>query len=117
MELIPNVGPTLAAIPAVMLALLFGSTHLAVSNLVFALIVVAFYVLVQLVENQFLVPNIMGDAVDLPPLVVLIGTLAGAGAFGIMGALLATPVIATGNLIFRYVYRKILEDRTCHSAG
>jgi hypothetical protein len=53
----------------------------------------------------------MGDAVDLPPLVVLIGTIAGAGAFGIMGALLATPVIATGNLVFRYIYRKIIEDQ------
>lgn len=111
MELIPNIGPTLAAIPAVLLALLVGSTHLPVSNLVFALIVVGFYVLVQLVENQLIVPNLMGDAVDLPPLVVLIGTIAGAGAFGILGALLATPVIATGNLVFRYIYRKIVEDQ------
>ena len=102
LDLIPNIGPTLAAIPAVALALLFGSTHFAMSNLVFALIVVIFYVLVQLVENQYLVPRIMGDAVDLPPLVVLIGTLAGAGACGILGALLATPVVATGNLIFRF---------------
>ncbi len=56
MELIPNIGPTLAAIPAVVLALLVGSTHLPVSNLVFALIVVGFYVLVQLVENRLIVP-------------------------------------------------------------
>jgi predicted PurR-regulated permease PerM len=108
LELIPNVGPTLAAIPAVVLALLFGSSHLAVSNLS-APIAVGLR-LVQLIENQYLVPNIMGDAVDLPPLVVLIGTIAGASAFGIMGALLATPVIATGNLVFRYVYSKILEN-------
>jgi hypothetical protein len=40
-----------------------------------------------------------------------------AGAFGIMGALLATPVIATGNLIFRYVYRKILEDQPVTAPG
>lgn len=110
MELIPSIGPIIAMIPAVALALLVGSTHLALDNLIFALIVVAFYVLVQLLENQLLVPRIMGDAVDLPPLVVLIGTIAGAGAYGIMGALLATPVIATGNLVFRYVYRKITEE-------
>ncbi len=109
MELIPSVGPVIAAIPAVLLALLFGSTHFAINHLVFALIVVVFYGLVQLLENQLLVPRIMGDAVDLPPLVVLIGIIAGAGAFGIMGALLATPVIATGNLIFRYIYGKIIE--------
>jgi predicted PurR-regulated permease PerM len=110
LELIPNVGPTLAAIPAVLLALFFGSTHLPINNLIFALLVVGFYVVVQLVENQLIVPRVMGNAVDLPTLVVLIGTIAGAGAFGILGALLATPFIATGNLVFRYVYRKIMEE-------
>ncbi len=109
LELIPSLGPTLAAIPAVAFALLFGSTHFAIPPLPFALLVLGAYVLIQFLENQFLVPYVMGDAVDLPPLVVLIGALAGALAFGILGALLATPVIATGNLIFRYTYRKILE--------
>jgi predicted PurR-regulated permease PerM len=52
----------------------------------------------------------MGNAVDLPPLIVLIGVIAGAEAFGIMGALLATPMIATGKLIFRYIYGKIMVD-------
>ncbi|MDD2836181.1 MAG: AI-2E family transporter, partial [Methanothrix sp.] len=55
-------------------------------------------------------PKIMGNAVDLPPLIVLIGVIAGTEAFGIMGALLATPMIATGKLIFRYIYGKIMED-------
>ncbi len=110
MELIPNVGPVLAAVPAVLIALLFGSTHLAFSHLSFALVIIVFYTLVQMLENQFLVPKIMGSAVDLPPLIVLIGVIAGAEAFGIMGALLATPMIATGKLIFRYIYGKIMED-------
>ena len=110
MELIPNVGPLLAAVPAVLIALLFGSTHLAFSHLSFALVIIGFYTLVQMLENQFLVPKIMGDAVDLPPLIVLIGVIAGAEAFGIMGALLATPMIATGKLVFRYIYGKIMVD-------
>jgi len=109
LELIPSVGPTLAAIPAVLLALIFGSSNFELNNIVFALLVVGLYVLIQFLENQFLVPYIMGDAVDLPPLIVLIGTLAGASAFGILGALLATPIIATGNVIFQFIYRKILE--------
>jgi len=109
LELIPSVGPTLAAIPAVLLALLFGSTHFAIIPIVFALLVLGLYVLIQFIENQFLVPKVMGDAVNLPPVIVLVGTIAGAMAFGVLGALLATPVIATGNIIFRYAYRKILE--------
>ena len=109
LELIPNVGPTLAAIPAVLLALILGSTYLPIDNLLLALLVIGLYVLIQFLENQFIVPYLMGDAVNLPPLIILIGTIAGATAFGILGALLAAPVIATGNLIFRFVYRKILE--------
>jgi predicted PurR-regulated permease PerM len=109
LELIPSVGPILAAIPAVLLALFFGSSYLPIDNLVFALLVIGLYVVIQLLENQFIVPNVMGDAVDLPPLIVLIGALAGATAFGILGALLAAPVIATGNILFRFIYRKILE--------
>jgi len=110
MELIPNVGPVLAAVPAVLVALLFGSTHLALSHLSFALVVIGFYTFVQMIENQFLVPRIMGGAVDLPPLIVLIGVIVAADAFGIMGALLATPMIATGKLIFLYIYGKIMMD-------
>lgn len=110
LELVPSLGPVLAAIPAVLIALIFGSTHLAVSHPIFALIVIVFYTLVQTLENQMLVPRIMGGAVDLPPLIVLIGVIVGAEAFGILGALLATPTIATGKLIFRYIYGKIMDE-------
>lgn len=109
MELIPNIGPILATIPAVLLAFLFGSSYLPLENWVFALLVLAFYVLVQLIENQFAVPVIMGDAVDLPPLVVIIGVLVGASVAGVLGVFLATPIIATGREVFIYLYDKILE--------
>ena len=52
MDLIPNVEPVLAAVPAVLVALLFGSVHLEVSHLVFALIIILFYTLVQMVEES-----------------------------------------------------------------
>ena len=107
LELIPNVGPLIAFIPAVVTALAFGSTHLPVSNLVFAIIIAIFYVLVQMIENQFIVPKILGDAVDLHPLVVLLGALIAGTQWGILGVLLATPMIASGREIFLYLYDKI----------
>lgn len=109
LELIPNLGPALALIPGVGLALLLGSSHFAIPNWTFALIVLVFYLLVQVVENQFIVPYVLGGAVDLPPLAVIIGVLVGGTVFGILGALLAVPVIATGRDIFLYLYNKILE--------
>jgi predicted PurR-regulated permease PerM len=109
LEVIPSLGPILATIPAVFLALFFGSSHIPVENWVFALIVIAFYILVQIIENQVLVPYVLGDAVDLPPLIVIIGVVIGGSAFGLLGVFLATPVISTGREIFMYLYDKILE--------
>lgn len=108
MELIPNLGPFLAAVPAVIVALLQGSTVLPVSNWVFALIIIGFYLLVQQFENTFVVPRILGEAVDLHALVVMLGVLIGANVAGIVGALLAAPVIASGREITRYLYLKTL---------
>jgi predicted PurR-regulated permease PerM len=108
LEIIPNLGPFLALIPAVTVALLQGSTHLPVNNFVFALIVLVFYLLVQQFENIYIVPRVLGGAVELHPLVVMTGVLIGASVAGILGALLAAPVIASGKLIFTYLYSKML---------
>ena len=64
--------------------------------------------LVQQFENTFVVPRILGEAVDLHPLIVMLGVLIGANVAGIVGALLAAPVIASGREITRYLYLKTL---------
>lgn len=109
LELIPNLGPALALIPGVGMALVFGSTHFDIPNLTFAVIVLAYYLLVQVFENQVVVPYLLGGAVDLPPLVVILGVMVGGTVAGILGVLLATPTIATGREVFGYLYNKILE--------
>ncbi len=85
LEMIPTLGPLLAFIPAVLVALIFGSSTLAVNNLIFGMIIAGFYLLVQFFENQFIVPRVLGKAVDLHPLVVLVGALAAGSQFGILG--------------------------------
>jgi predicted PurR-regulated permease PerM len=110
LEIIPSLGPTLAAVPAALLALIFGSAHFSgLDPVIFMLIVIIGYILLNLLENQVLVPQILGDAVSLPPLIVLVGvTIAGAQA-GIAGIFLATPIIASGRELFHFVYDKIVE--------
>lgn len=110
LEVVPNLGPVVATIPAVVVALLQGSTYLPVNNLVLALIVVVFYVVVQQLENSLIVPRVLGEAVELPALVVMSGVLVGGSVAGILGALLATPVIATGREVLFYLYRKLLGE-------
>lgn len=108
MELIPNLGPFLAAVPAVIVALIQGSIYFNVSHLTFTLIVIGLYIAIQQLENTFVVPRVLGEAVDLHPLVVMMGVVVGASVAGILGALLAAPVIASIREIVNYLYAKIL---------
>lgn len=110
LEIIPNLGPVIATIPAVIVALIQGSTYLPISPVWLAIIVAIFYLLVQQLENSVIVPRVLGDAVGLPPLVVMTGVLVGTIVAGILGALLATPVIATAYEILRYVYAKMMDQ-------
>jgi predicted PurR-regulated permease PerM len=109
-ELIPNLGAILGLIPGVLVALIFGSSWMGVNNAVFAIIILIMYVVIQLFENQIIVPRVLGDAVELPPLVVLIGVLVGGTQAGILGALIAVPVIGTAREVISYVYGKIIES-------
>ena len=110
LELIPSLGPVIAWIPAAILALVFGSTRFVeMDPFVFALIVSAGYLLLSGLENQILVPRIMGNAVNLPPVVVLIGCIVGGSTLGIAGIFLAVPMMATGKEVFLYLYGKVLE--------
>lgn len=110
LEIIPNLGPVIATIPAVIVALIQGSTYLPISSAWLAIIVAVFYLLVQQLENSVIVPRVLGDAVGLPPLVVMTGVLVGTIVAGILGALLATPVIATAYEILRYIYAKMMDQ-------
>jgi HAD superfamily hydrolase (TIGR01509 family) len=109
LELIPSLGPTLAAVPAILLALFQGSSYLPVSNLAVAIIVTITYLAIQSIENNLLVPRIMGSTLNLHPAVVIIGVLGGVTLGGILGALLASPTLATSRHIMRYIYYKLAD--------
>ncbi len=109
LEIIPNVGPTIAAIPAVLIAYFQGSTYLLLSNGWFALLVIGLYVVIQQLENNILVPRIIGRSLNLHPLVVIIGAIAGARLAGILGMFLAAPILASLRIVGNYVHCKLLD--------
>ena len=86
LEAIPTLGPILAAIPAVVIAYMDAPWK--------AVIVLIFAVLIQQLENQFLVPKIMQKALGISPFVTLVALLVGGKLAGIMGVLLAVPTVA-----------------------
>lgn len=89
LSFIPIVGATVAGAVAVVLALV---THGWVS----ALLMLGAVVIVMQLESTFLQPMVMGKAVNLHPLAVLLGITAGAIISGVLGALVAIPVLAFG---------------------
>ncbi len=84
LEIVPMVGPVLAAIPAIFLAFLQSPT--------LGLWVIVFYVVVQQLENHLLVPVVLGKTVGLNPVVVIIALLVGQSLAGIPGMILSVPV-------------------------
>jgi predicted PurR-regulated permease PerM len=97
-EAIPNIGPALGAIPAVLVALTLGWQY--------ALAVVAFVVVLQLLENAVLVPRIMRGTVGLTPLTIILAILAGSEFNGVVGALLAIPVAGAIQVILSDLLRE-----------
>jgi predicted PurR-regulated permease PerM len=93
---IPVVGATLSGAVAVLVALV---TH----GLVSALIVLGLVIAVQQLEGHVLQPLIMGRAVALHPLAVILAIATGVVVAGIIGALVAVPLLAVANTAVRYL--------------
>jgi len=85
LEIIPNIGPTLSAIPAIL-------AGIAVSPLM-GIAVAALYFLVQQLENHIIVPQVMSKEVGVNPLITILALGAGFKVGGTVGAILAVPFI------------------------
>ncbi|MCB0184434.1 MAG: AI-2E family transporter, partial [Caldilineaceae bacterium] len=112
LEIVPNLGPTLAMIPAVIVALIQGSDVLGpmgIDNASFALITVGIYFLIQQLENNIIVPRVIGDSVNLHPIIVICGVVVGFNVGGVLGAFLAAPVVASMRVIGGYIHAKLLD--------
>jgi len=100
LEAVPMVGPTLGAIPAGLIALSISPTLL--------LWVIVATVIIQLLENNFLVPRIMSKAVGVNPFVSLLAIFAFSSLFGVAGALMAIPIAAILQILLeRFVFHPV----------
>jgi predicted PurR-regulated permease PerM len=91
MEAVPNIGPIIAAVPAVLIASLYSPWQ--------ALLVGILYLVIQQLENYVIVPRVMSRAVELHPLAVLLALMVGGELMGVLGAVLAVPVTAAISVI------------------
>lgn len=95
MDLIPNLGSTLAGFAMALVALISVGP-------VSALIVLAAYILYQPLENGVITPKVMGNAVGLKPIIVLLGVIVSLIFFGIIGGFVAVPLMVVLQILYEF---------------
>jgi len=91
LEIIPNIGPTLAVIPSVIVG--FSVTPLT------GMAAAALGILIQQAENYALVPKVMQKSAGMSPIITLLSLVIGLKVAGVMGALLSVPVVITSQVL------------------
>lgn len=109
LEFIPTVGPVISAAVAILVAFFQPTNYLGLESWQYALTVLALMIIVQQVENNFLVPRIVGSALDLHPIMVIVSVFMGASLAGVLGAILAAPIVASLKVVGQYTWRKLFD--------
>jgi predicted PurR-regulated permease PerM len=107
LEFIPMVGPFAGAVIILVVAGLDGFHHL--------LWIVAFLAAFRICQDYILSPHLLSEGMELHPLLIIFGVLAGASIAGIAGSFLSVPVLATLRIMFRQ-HRKTLGEPSTHGA-
>ncbi len=99
MELIPYLGPWLGSIPAAIYAIVVDPISI--------LWVAGLFLIIHQVEGHIVVPNVMGSALRLHPLLVIFGLLAGGEIYGLAGILVALPLLAAGRAAYEFFGERV----------
>lgn len=99
--LIPYLGPFIGAVPAILVGLAQSPGQ--------ALLVLVAYVVIPNFYLNFIYPKVMGDAVKLPPILVIVALIAGFSWGGILGMFVAVPIAATLRILFDHIYPRLYE--------
>lgn len=100
-NLVPYFGPIVGGIPAVVLAMsqsLRDGIYMAVAILI-----------IQQVESNLITPKIIGERLGMHPLTIVFALLAGGELMGILGMLIAVPLVAALKIIISYLYLKFID--------
>lgn len=101
--IIPYLGPFLGAVPAILVGLAGGPIKAL-------LVAIAYFVISNVILN-LVYPKVMGDAVRLPPLLVIVALIAGFSWAGILGMFVAVPLAAMLRILFDHIYPRLYEKR------
>ena len=101
-NIIPYFGPIIGAIPACIIALIYPSLGVWTVPLVIVLALV-----LQLADNAFIFPMVVGKSVDLGPITTIMVILVGSQFFGLLGLLMAIPITAMIKVAIQVIYKEV----------
>jgi predicted PurR-regulated permease PerM len=96
LEFVPTIGPIVSAVPAIMMGFVVSPEK--------ALYVGMVYLVIQQIEGNILIPLLMKEGVDLPPALTIVAQALMAWLFGILGLLVAVPLLAAGMVMVKLLY-------------
>jgi predicted PurR-regulated permease PerM len=109
LEFLPVIGPFIGTAAAALFGIFQPENYLGLSPASYAAVIIGVMMVIQQIENNILVPRIVGESLDLHPLVVIIGVFMGGSLAGLIGAILAAPLLATIKLLSGYTWRKMFD--------
>jgi predicted PurR-regulated permease PerM len=108
-DVLLSVGPVMITAVAALVALFSGSAFLPISNVLFMILILAIFGIIQILENVWLRPSIMGHTLNIHPAIVFIAIIASLALAGVLTALIIIPVLASVAVIGRYLHAKIFD--------
>lgn len=106
---IPFIGPFIIITLSTMVAIVQGDNWLGLGPIWFGVVVFLAGLIFHQIVGNWLNPYIVGGAINLHPLVVMVGAIMGTILAGILGVILAAPVLATVKLLGTYAWRKMFD--------
>jgi len=105
LNIIYNIGPFMAAIPAVLISFTPGTPS--------PLLVISLYIIIQTLDPFVFTPLLLGKAVDLRPITVVIAILCGARLMGLLGIIIAIPLTAIVKVLLNHYYLQKMNNGHC----
>lgn len=101
-EIVPIVGPIIAATVAIIVVLVTGTMNFGLNPATGAIVVALLYFVLREVEDYFVIPHVMGKITKLPPFIIFFAVVAGGHLWGILGLILAVPLAAIIKILLEY---------------
>jgi predicted PurR-regulated permease PerM len=108
-KFIPYVGPLVAGVTTAIVAFFQDSNYLGIQPLTYAIIAVAAAVILDQVFDNLVTPRMLGNSLGVHPAAVLVTALIAANLIGLIGLLIAAPILSSVQLILRYLFRKMVD--------